>query len=292
MEMPDQKQSNKNPKKKIIITLSIIGVVVILLVIAATLVEPPLFKGYLSKDTTTVTKDLETAKTLDAQKVLAPEIVNEPITVPSEEKSEESTPPELVTATKDLVAVTPPKLSFAYLDRLDSNSPSIYGNVSTDSEQVVMIFKLTNSGTAPAYLKEFDTMHTFDSIGCAGTGEYCNHLASQSGELMRLNYDANGNYVDRVFIGRDTGPASTSGNGFFEEHELTNQSALSIKGNSDAYFAIVNDTLKYLYFGNYNTVQARAFIDFSTFVVVDGNDADIGLTIDPNTITPGTMIYK
>ncbi len=300
LKTPDPFNKNKNPKKKIIIISSIIGVVVIGLIVSTTLVEPPLFKGFLSptisttsttKDVSTTTSTTESIADTSIKESSIVDIKEEPILMDAETKSEEEPKPlEIAPLKQEMTVLTPPKISFAYLERLDSHHPSIYGDVNYDADEVVLIFRLRNAGTMSAYLKSFNTTDNFNDYGCHGTYGYCNHLASNGGRLVRLNYDSNGNFINWTTVGQDSNMVAGEAN--YTEQELTNKSGLEIKGNSDAYFAIVNDTRDYGNFGYYNLIQAQAIILTNTLKIVDVNDNELSsISIDTDSITPGSMNY-
>lgn len=305
MEMPNQNQSSKNPKKKIIIALSAIVAVIIVVIVAAALIEPPLFQGALRQDVTSVVKDTEMRDTVETIKEselkvddtkmesnISPELKEEDPKLIPVEKSEEEKPLELNVELKPLEVVTPPNVSFSYRNRLeplDPFVPEIYGNVEASNSQIVMLFRFTNTGSSPAYLKSFDTFHNFTSIGCAGIGGDCNHLATTGGSVYKVNYDSNGYFTTREYIGRDS-PIALQAN--FSENELTNSPLLEIAGNSNTYFAIYNDTLDYINFGDYDNIRAQAFIDLATLLVEDESGTPLNLTISTDSRTPGTMIYQ
>lgn len=88
-------------------------------------------------------------------------------------------------------------------------------------------------------------------------------------------YDHDGTYIESF---RGTDPI--------------NNSLLEIPGLSDTYFAVFKSTTDYFYSGSAVSRFAQAFIDLSTFEVVDSNGVELSFSIDSvDTVTPGTMIY-
>lgn len=272
-------KKNPNPKKKFFIILSVIGLVLAVVLVAGMLTEPPLFKGALYLQSYEVD----------------PVLKEEPVL---EEKSEEEET-EINTgflSTEYKVVQTPPDISFAYRDRLDSGHASIYDNVRTDREDVVMIFRLRNQGTLSAYLKSFNTHHGFNNFYCdssdADFAEFetltCKQQTSKGAKLVKLNYDSNGKFIDWSLAGEDA-----NFDGYFTESELTNTSNLEVQGGSDTFFALIKDTTFYLLDEEIDEVLGKSVIELPTLEVVDANNQDVGeITIDADTATPEVMIFK
>lgn len=269
--------------------LAIVITVAIVAGIASAFLSSDYYKGMIGIKTTSVTTD---SKLISNETTTDTTIFDKTdLAIDTKINSIPVEQPIKIVTDYNLVVATPPQISFAYLDKIDANHPSIYGNVNVGPESVVLIFRLRNSGGSPAYLKAFNTT--------ANTTNYCNFLASVGSTLVQVNYDANGNLIDWTEVGKDTPTTTKNVDGKFEYSEMTNLKALEIPGNSDVTFALIRDTRPYTantaYFNpnNCNSIKAQAILLTATLDIQNSNGVDVGNIItDQDSANPGTMTYK
>ena len=303
----NQPEQNPEPKKKMAVGVKVLIAVVLVVAVGVGVyfgAQGGLFQGRLFKMKSVKTVELvKVPETIvlkpSVEELLVPEqvelspkpIIDVPVVI-------EAKPIEAVQL--DVPIVTPAEIVFAYLDRVDPNFPSIYGNVDVDEEQVVLIFRLENLGTQPAYLQGFNVVSSFNTSG-AFEGN-CHFLASIGGTLVKFNYDSNGNFVNWTDFGADVMTLAGNPDGCFEYSEIFDSSALLIPGNSEVVFGVIKNTLSYLwtaesfaggwYTGTENCSTIDAEAKLGTYTVVNENGVLLNMGVAADSVTPGMMIFK
>jgi len=303
----NQPEKKSEPKRKMVTWLKVfLAVVVIGGIVAAVFVPGDFFQGFLRKKAYEPVVKFDKSETdKKIEKIVKEEpkeeevLIDVPITRAEKKEDLEESPLEIVTDV-DIELMVPAEIVFAYLDRVDPNSPSIYGNVDVDEEQVVLIFRLENLGTQPAYLQGFDVVSSFNTSGALEGN--CHFLASIGGTLVKFNYDSNGDFVNWTSFGADVTTSAGNADGCFEYSEMTNLDALLIPGNSEVVFGVIKDTLPYLWVAeslaggwytgteSCNTIDAEAKL--GTYTVVNENGVLLNMGVATDSVIPGMMIFK